>query len=55
MGITHLRDLPALRAEGAEVYSGEGEVALALTELTFRDLVCVAEGADEVAAFGVDG
>jgi CPA2 family monovalent cation:H+ antiporter-2 len=43
----YVRELPALRAAGAEVaVSGEGEVALALTETILRDLGATAEQID---------
>ena len=36
---THLRDVPVLRRAGAEqVFAGEGEVALAMTEAMLRRL-----------------
>jgi CPA2 family monovalent cation:H+ antiporter-2 len=44
---TYLRDLPALRDAGADlVFSGEGEVALAMTELLLRQLGATAEQID---------
>ena len=39
----YIRDAPALRAAGADVvYSGEAEIALAVTEGILRDLSVVA-------------
>jgi monovalent cation:H+ antiporter-2, CPA2 family len=44
---TYLREMPALRSAGADrVFSGEGEVALALTESVLRDLGAVSEQID---------
>ena len=43
----HLREIPALRQAGADVViAGEGEVALALTELVLRPLGATAEQID---------
>jgi CPA2 family monovalent cation:H+ antiporter-2 len=47
----YLRDVPALRAAGAEhVFSGEGEVALAMTEAVLRRLGATAEQIDRERA-----
>lgn len=44
---TYMRELPALRTAGAEtVFSGEGEVAIALTEALLRDLGATPEQID---------
>jgi len=44
---THLRDIPALRKVGADaVFSGEGEVALNMTELILRQLGATHEQID---------
>jgi CPA2 family monovalent cation:H+ antiporter-2 len=44
---THLRDLSALRAAGAdEAFAGEGEVALALTEAVLQQLGATPEQID---------
>jgi CPA2 family monovalent cation:H+ antiporter-2 len=43
----YLRDVPPLKAAGAEqVFSGEGEVALAMTEAVLRRLGATAEQVD---------
>jgi monovalent cation:H+ antiporter-2, CPA2 family len=43
----YVRELPALRQAGAEhVFSGEGEVALAVTEAILRDLGATPEQID---------
>jgi CPA2 family monovalent cation:H+ antiporter-2 len=43
----YLRELPALRKAGADgVFSGEGEVALAMTEYVLRDLGAIPEQID---------
>jgi K+:H+ antiporter len=43
----HLRDIPALRKAGADaVFSGEGEVALNMTELILRQLGATPEQID---------
>jgi monovalent cation:H+ antiporter-2, CPA2 family len=47
----YLRDVPALRTAGAEqVFSGEGEVALAMTEAVLRRLGATAEQIDRERA-----
>jgi CPA2 family monovalent cation:H+ antiporter-2 len=47
----YLRDVPALHAVGAEhVFSGEGEVALAMTEAVLRRLGATAEQIDRERA-----
>ncbi|MDT0271010.1 hypothetical protein RM844_32550, partial [Streptomyces sp. DSM 44915] len=47
----YLRELPGLRKVGAdEVFSGEGEVALALTESLLRQLGATDEQLDREAA-----
>jgi CPA2 family monovalent cation:H+ antiporter-2 len=44
---TYVRDIPALRKAGADgVFSGEGEVALSLTESVLRDLGAIPEQID---------
>jgi CPA2 family monovalent cation:H+ antiporter-2 len=43
----YLRDVPKLRSAGAEqVFSGEGEVALAMTEAVLRRLGATSEQVD---------
>jgi CPA2 family monovalent cation:H+ antiporter-2 len=43
----YLRDVPPLRAAGAEqVFAGEGEVALAMTEAVLRRLGATADQID---------
>ena len=46
-----LRDVPALKTAGAEqVFSGEGEVALAMTEAVLRRLGATADQIDRERA-----